>query len=175
MICPIRKTDCVRRFRSWYCIFCNKKVNKNGNIIKTKMEEKMRKLIIALVFFGMCSIAQAEEVKIGSWLEKFPVKEGFFYSVEDGQGSNVLGVEVFKKYGFSINAAYFGLEGAGGTLDYDLSNLPIENVPVMKFLEYLSVGYGAGVQKITLPELQDNPDSDNRFVHGPVLYAKIKF
>ena len=77
--------------------------------------------------------------------------------------------------GFSVNAAYFGMEGAGVTLDYNLSGLPVENIPVLKYAEYLSVGYGAAIQQITLTDVDENPSSDNRLIHGPVAYVKITF
>lgn len=134
-----------------------------------------KRLIMALAVCFMATAAQAESVKIGDILNKLPVKEGYFYDWKDGKGYNVLGLELAQYKGFSVNAAYVGMEGAGVTLDYNLSGLPIENVPVLKYAEYLSVGYGAAVQQITLKDVDENPSEDNKLIHGPVLYCKIKF
>lgn len=133
------------------------------------------KFIMALSICLMATAAQAEAVKIGNVLNKLPVKEGYFYDWKDGKGYNVLGLELAQYKGFSVNAAYVGMEGAGVTLDYNLSGLPIENVPVLRFVEYLSVGYGAAVQQITLKDVDENPSEDNKLIHGPVVYAKIRF
>lgn len=134
-----------------------------------------KRLIMALAVCFMATAAQAESVKIGDVLNKLPVKEGYFYDWKDGKGYNVLGLELAQYKGFSVNAAYVGMEGAGVTLDYSLSNLPVENVPVLKYAEYLSVGYGAAIQQITLKDVDENPSEDNKLIHGPVLYCKIKF
>lgn len=134
-------------------------------------------LIVAVCF--MATAAQAESVKIGDVLNKLPVKEGYFYDLKDGKGYNVLGLELWAGsgsiQGFSVNAAYVGMEGAGVTLDYDLSGLSIENVPILKYAEYLNVGYGTAIQQITLKDFDENPSADNRLIHGPVLYVKLKF
>jgi len=137
----------------------------------------MRKLFLAVVVvlaMQLCVVSFAS-AGLGDIINQFPVKEGFFYDIENNRGLNVLGVEVFKYKGFSANLAYIGVDGAGMTADYSLAELPIENVPILKYLEYLNIGYGAGVRTITLNEIDGNPASDNRFIHGPVLYCKIKF
>lgn len=135
-----------------------------------------KKFIIATALcLILASCAQAEPIKIGDVFNKFPVKEGYFYDWKDGKGYNVLGLELAQYKGFSVNAAYVGMEGAGMTLDYSLSNLPVENVPVLKLVEYLSVGYGAAIQQITLTNVDENPSEDNKLIHGTVLYCKIKF
>ena len=137
----------------------------------------MRKFIItvAITICFMASTAQAESIKLGDTLNNLSIKEGYFYDLKDGKGYNVLGLELAQYKGFSVNAAYVGMEGAGVTLDYNLSGLPVENIPVLKYAEYLSVGYGAAIQQITLTEVDENPSSDNRLIHGPVVYVKLKF
>lgn len=135
----------------------------------------VKRLIMVLAVCFMASAAQAESIKLGDVLNKLPVKEGYFYDLKDGKGYNVLGLELAKYKGFSVNAAYVGMEGAGVTLDYNLAGLPIENVPILKYAEYASIGYGAAVQQITLKDVDENPSEDNRLIHGPVIYVKLKF
>lgn len=135
----------------------------------------MYKFIMALAICFMATAAQAESLKLGEILNKLPVKEGYFYDWKNGKGYNVLGLELAQYKGFSVNAAYVGMEGAGATLDYNLSGLPIENIPVLKYAEYLNVGYGVAVQQITLKDFDENPSSDNKLIHGPVVYLKLKF
>lgn len=132
-------------------------------------------IMVAVAICFMATAAQAEAVKIGDVLNKLPIKEGYFYDWKDSKGYNVLGLELAQYKGFSVNAAYVGMEGAGVTLDYNLSGLPIENIPVLKYAEYLNVGYGAAIQQITLKDFDENPSSDNKLIHGLVAYIKLKF
>ena len=133
----------------------------------------MRKLILAILMLGVCSFAGAEGV--GELLNKFPVKQGYFFDVNSGKGYSITGVEIIQKAGFSGNLAYVAPDAAAVTLDFSLAKLPTENVPVIRYLEYFNIGYGVGYKTVTLFETEGNPDSDNKLIHGPLAYFKIKF
>ncbi len=88
---------------------------------------------------------------------------------------NTLGLELISFKGASVDLAWMGIDGLGGTISYNLGSLPVSNVPVLKYVSYLNLGYGVGVRTITLNPTTDNPKSDNRLIQGPVVYMKFNF
>lgn len=115
-------------------------------------------------------------VSISDSLKALPaVKEGFFYDFSHNRGLNVLGLEVVQWKGISLDAAWIGIDGIGVTIDYSLSSLPVQTIPVLNYVQYLNVGYGVGYRTITSSVTDSDPKADNEFIQGPVVYLKLKF
>lgn len=120
-------------------------------------------------------IAQADSLKVTELFNKLPIKEGVTYDYTHKRFLNTVGVEVASLGGFNLDASYIGVDGVGGSLTYNLGNLPVKNLPVLNYVQYLNAGYSVGVRTITLNQIDKNPESDNKLIHGPTLFAKIKF
>lgn len=97
------------------------------------------------------------------------------YDFKHNRGLNVLGLEVVTFKGFALDAVWLGIDGLGVVANYSLSSLPIQNVPILSYVQYLNVGYGVGYRTLTSDTQGGNPSSDNRFIQGPVAFIKLKF
>lgn len=143
----------------------------------------MQKLLLALTLLlslplvaqAQTAIAPSDTVTVIDNLKSLPLKEGFFYNIGQNRGENVLALQVLSYKSVGIDLTWIGIDGLGATLDYNLSGLPIQNVPVLSYLQYLNIGYTAGFRTITLPTDSTDPKADNRFIHGPSIFLKFKF
>lgn len=115
-------------------------------------------------------------------LHKLPnMREGVFIDLRNHRTVQTLSLKLwdyaflgkFGKY-VSSNVNYIGSDGVGGSIDLDLSFLPVEDVPIIKYVEYLSVGYGGGFRTLTVPT-GGNPGSDNKWIMGITVAAKFNF
>lgn len=88
---------------------------------------------------------------------------------------NTLGFGVVGYKNAEIDLAYIGTDGFGAVLNYSLQDLPVANVPILKYTQYLNLGYGVGYRTMALADVNDNPKSDNQLVHGPVVFIKLNF
>lgn len=96
------------------------------------------------------------------------------YDFKNHRGLNVLGLELASYKGFAIDAAWMGIDGVGAVVNYNLGSLPVQNVPVLNYVQYLNIGYGLGWRTLTASS-GDNPKSDNQLIQGPVAFIKLKF
>lgn len=140
----------------------------------------MRQLLLPLLMLLLMPLsAQAQttqSLSISDELKKLPtVKEGFMYDFKHSRGLNVLGLEVLNYKGFALDAAYLGIDGIGAVANYNLGSLPVQNVPILEYVQYLNIGYGLGWRTLALNPAEDNPKSDNRLIQGPVAFIKLKF
>ena len=140
----------------------------------------MRQIFLCLAILLLPALAQAQttpqSLSIGDTLKSLPaVKEGFMWDYTHHRGLNVLGLEVANYKGVSLDAAWIGVDGLGGIVNYSLSSLPVQNVPILNYVQYLNVGYGLGIRTMTLTDVTGNPKSDNQLIHGPVAFIKFKF
>ncbi len=109
-------------------------------------------------------------------LQNLPaVKEGFLWDYAHHRGLNTLGLEVVSWKSLGLDLTWIGTDGVGATLDYSLSALPVQNVPILSYVQYLNLGYAVGYRTLALGDVTDNPKSDNQFIHGPVIFVKLKF
>lgn len=135
----------------------------------------MKKLLLAIMFFIIPAISKANVITMPDQVKNLTFKEGVMWDFQNKRFLNTLGIEVLQWKGLALNAAYIGVDGAGAVVDYSLASLPLENTPILKYAEYAHVGYGAGRRTLTSDVKGGNPDSDNQFIHGPVLFCKFKF
>lgn len=118
----------------------------------------------------------AEAINVSDALKNLPeVKEGVVWDFQHKRFLNTLGLEVLTWKGINANLSWIGTDGVGATVAYSLDNLPIQNVPILKYTSYLNVGYTAGYRTLTLSDVNDNPKSDNQFIQGPTLFCKLHF
>lgn len=97
------------------------------------------------------------------------------YDIKNHRGLNTLALSVAGYNNFSLDFTFIGVDGLGLTLDYSLEGLPVKNVPLISYVQYLNIGYSVGYRTLTLTDVQDNPKSDNQFINGPTLFMKFKF
>lgn len=97
------------------------------------------------------------------------------YDIKNHRGLNTLGLGVIGYEGFGLDLTWIGIDGIGATLDYNLGSLPVANVPILKYVKYLNVGYTVGYRTLTLNPVTDNPKSDNQFLQGPTIFCKFSF
>jgi len=138
----------------------------------------MRQILLALVLLPLLVLqVRADDTKFSVFdlLNKLPVKDGVMFDVGHSRALNTLGVGLVTYKGAGIDLAYIGIDGIGAVLEYDLSNLPVQNVPVLQYVKFLNIGYAAGIRTITIPADESDPKSDNQLIHGPVLFFKAKF
>lgn len=130
-----------------------------------------------MLLLSMPILARADEaIVITDSLKNLPmVKEGFMYDFKHNRGLNVLGLEIVTYKGFSLDAAWMGIDGLGAVANYNLGVLPVQNVPIISYVKYLNIGYGLGWRKITSDVDGGNPRSDNQLIQGPVVFVKLKF
>lgn len=91
------------------------------------------------------------------------------------RGLNTLGLEVASYKGFGLDLTWIGTDGIGAVADYSLSSLPVQDVPILSYVQYLNIGYGFGYRTLALAQTTGNPKSDNQFIHGPTVFMKFKF
>lgn len=135
-------------------------------------------LVLLLLVMPQLSKAETEQtsLSISDSLKKLPaIKEGFMYDFQHKRGLNVLGLEIASYKGFSLDAAWIGIDGFGGVANYSLSSLPVQNLPILNYVQYLNIGYGLGYRTMALANVQGNPKSDNQLISGPVAFVKFKF
>lgn len=154
----------------------------------------MRRLFLALMFsVSIVNFAIADEanltpetsLSVTDTLKNLPsVKEGFMYDFKHNRGLNVLGLEVAnasfigssdKWRALALDVAWIGSDGLGAVINYSLSSFPVQSLPVLNYLQYLNIGYGAGYRTLTSDTDGGNPKSDNQFISGPVAFIKLKF
>lgn len=109
------------------------------------------------------------------------LKEGAMWDMRHKRVLNTLSIELANAGYFgefwkniTLNGSYIGTDGIGGGIDFNLSALPVESVPVLKYLEYGYVGYGCGLRTIT-GDTNSNPGSDNQGIQGIRFGAKLNF
>lgn len=141
----------------------------------------MQKLFLVLLLVSLPLAAQAQTVALSDTvsvldqLKTLPLKEGFMWNIPQNRGANTLSLGVLGYNGISLDLTWIGIDGLGTTLDYNLSNLPIKNVPVLSYLQYLNIGYTVGYRTLALNPTTGNPKDDNKFIHGPTVFLKFKF
>lgn len=134
----------------------------------------MRYLILALLLM-IPNLAKADAISILDQLKTLPLKEGVMYDIKNHRGLNTLGLGVLGYEGVALNLTWIGIDGIGATIDYNLGGLPVANVPVLKYVKYLNLGYTVGYRTLTLNPTTDNPKSDNQFIQGPTVFVKVSF
>lgn len=98
------------------------------------------------------------------------------YDFKHARVLNTLGFGVLGYKNVELDLAYIGIDGFGAVLNYNLSGLPVSNVPILSYVKYLNIGYGAGIRTITKVTSDDpNAKSDNEFIQGPVVFIKLNF
>lgn len=140
----------------------------------------MRQLQLLLLLLLAPCLAQAQTassdtVSIIDQLKTLPLKEGALYDFKHHRILNTLGLSVLGYGPLTVDLAYIGIDGLGATIDYNMTYLPISNVPILSYLQYLNIGYAVGYRTLTNDGVSDNPKSDNQFIQGPVVYLKFKF
>lgn len=118
---------------------------------------------------------QNQPASILDGLKTLPLREGFMWDYTHHRGLNTLSLGIIGYKGVGVDLSYMGVDGIGATLDYDLSTLPVATVPVLKYVQYLNIGYAVGWRTLALNPVTDNPKSDNQLIQGPVLFAKLRF
>lgn len=88
---------------------------------------------------------------------------------------NTLGFGVVSYDNFGLDLTYIGSDGFGATIDYNLSGLPVKNIPILSYVQYLNLGYSVGYRTMAVADVTGNPKSDNQFIQGPTVYVKFKF
>jgi len=74
-------------------------------------------------------------------------REGFGYDWKAKEIVNVLGATIATAWNTSLNLDAYNTDGIGVGLTYNLGSiLPVENVPVVKYLKYLYVGASIGAR-----------------------------
>jgi hypothetical protein len=138
-------------------------------------EDKMRQILIAITLLILPTIAKADSLSLSDVFSKLPTKEGVTYDWKHKRFLNTLSFGVIGYDNFALNASYIGVDGIGASLTYNLSSLPVKNVPILKYVQYLEIGYTAGMRTLALSPSTDNPSSDNQFIQGPILTFKFNF
>lgn len=155
----------------------------------------MKKILLLAVLLLIPSLAKADTPAINEkdptiidyvWdgFHKLPnMKEGGLWDIKKGTVKNTLGIEVanagfFGQYwkNVSLDGILIGSDGLGGSLNLSLAALPVENVPIIKYLEYAYVGYGIGISHITHdPSYDANQKSDNEWTNGITFGGRLNF
>lgn len=108
-------------------------------------------------------------------LKSLPLKEGVMYDFKNNRALNTLSLGIINYDSVGLDISYIGMDGLGLTLEYDLSSLPVSNIPILKYLSYLNLGYSVGYRTMAIADVQGNPKSDNQLIQGPVAFLKFKF
>lgn len=97
------------------------------------------------------------------------------WDFKNHRGLNTLGFGVINYKNVALDLTWIGVDGIGATLDYNLSALPVKNIPVLSYVQYLNIGYSIGYRTLTLTDVSGNPKSDNEFIQGPTVFCKFNF
>lgn len=139
---------------------------------------RLLKLILLLALLSP-ALAQAQiandTISILDQLKTLPLKDGVMYDFKNHRVLNTLALGVLGYGPVSLDLSYIGIDGLGVTLDYNLSDLPVKNVPILNYVQYLNIGYTVGYRTLTNDSISDNPKSDNQFIQGPTVFIKFKF
>jgi len=119
----------------------------------------MKRLILIGVFLlGICSISYAEPLKLGEVLEKFPLKQGVAWSLEDSKLNYLSTIEVANWKGICLEAGYAGeaentRHKAVAVISYPIVKLSDFGVtlPILNLVE-LNLGIYGGYGQINLGE-----------------------
>lgn len=110
------------------------------------------------------------------------LKEGILIDYRHQRALNTVGIAILNGSSlgsfwgnFSLDGNYIGQDGIGGSITMSLRALPVEDVPILKYLEYGYVGYGGGWRTLAFNPSTDNAQSDNQAIHGPVIAARFNF
>ena len=96
------------------------------------------------------------------------VREGEVYNFKSHSWVTTTGATVvtYSPWNLSLGVSMLNADGVAGTIDWNVGNyLPVNNVPVMKYLTYLYVVGGCGGEV----------DSNNNWKIAPILGAEFKF
>lgn len=135
----------------------------------------MMKFILAAILCLIPLMAKADSISIMDSLKSLPLKEGVMYDFKNDRFLNTLSFGIINYNNIGLDVSYIGIDAIGATIEYDMSSLPVQNVPILKYVSYLNVGYSFGYRTMTLSPVSDNPKSDNQFIQGPVVFVKLKF
>lgn len=143
----------------------------------------MRKLILFPLFlFLTLSLASADEPSIVrdeftiiDSLKKLPLKEGVTWDYIHHRGLNTISLGIIGYGPVGLDLSFIGIDGVGATLDYNLAYLPVKNVPIISYVQYLNIGYTVGCRTLAFNPVTDNPKQDNALVQGPTVFMKFKF
>lgn len=97
------------------------------------------------------------------------------FDFKNGRVLNTLGFGLLNYDKVSLDLAYIGVDGFGATLEYNLSGLPVQNIPILSYVQYLNIGYTVGYRTMALTNVSGNSKSDNQFIQGPTVFVKFKF
>lgn len=103
------------------------------------------------------------------------VKEGAYYDIEHNEFVNYAAATLvtFDPVPVSIDLGMLNTDGAALTANYNVGDaIPVENVPVMKFLKYLYLGGGIGARYL---EPEDDPSAEKAWEFSYGLSAMFKF
>ena len=106
------------------------------------------------------------------------LKEGVMYDLDSNRALNFLAFEVLGYKNFALNGGLVDVDGIGAAITYNLVGLQSFGIttPILDYLKYVNVGWGASYRHLTGESYEGgDPDGDNQFSQGPVIFASIKF
>lgn len=136
---------------------------------------QIKLLLPLLALLLLPNLSRAESVSVIDSLKSLPLKEGAMVDFKNHRILNTLGLGLINYENFGLDLSYIGVDGLGVTLEYNLGALPVQNIPIIKYVSYLNIGYTVGYRTMAWADLNDNPKSDNQFIQGPTLFCKINF
>lgn len=132
-----------------------------------------RLLLILVALLLLPTLSRADSIL--DKLRELPLKEGVTYDFTHDRFLNSFGLSIVGYDPIGIDLTWIGIDGIGATLDFNLASLPVKNVPILKYVKYLNIGYTAGYRTMTLTDVTGNPKSDNQFIQGPTVFFKVNF
>jgi opacity protein-like surface antigen len=96
------------------------------------------------------------------------VKEGYAYNFQSKEWVNTVGATVvtYAPWGVSLDVEMLKADGVAGVVAWNVGSiLPVANVPVMKYFQYLYIDGGCGMEQ----------NSASAWKVAPVVGAEFKF
>lgn len=136
----------------------------------------LKKMILSVLMLLISPIlSKADSISVIDSIKQLPLKEGLTYDFKNDRFLNTLGFGVINYKNIGLDVSYIGVDGLGATLEYNLGGLPVQNVPILKYVSYLNIGYTVGYRTLALADVNDNSKSDNQFIQGPTVFVKFNF
>lgn len=127
--------------------------------------------------FGVESAATANDIlsNVARVIGALGTKEGAYYDFKRDEFVNYAAATLitFDSVPISIDLGMLNADGIGLTTNYNVGEaLPVENVPVIKFLKYFYLGAGVGYRFL---EPEDEEDGDKSWEASFGVSALFKF
>jgi len=106
----------------------------------------MKKILIAVMFLGMCSVAQADisVSGIADNVKKLPLRQGAVYSLKDSEFSHSSSAVLFEKWNVGVEAGYIDNGKVMGSISYKLLDLKdYISTPLLKEISFRPGAYVA--------------------------------